>query len=288
MSVIHDLGYARYAGERRSPATLWRVILRQHLSYSWKTMWRFKMWLGVALITTTVAGVVMYLQKTELPAGGALGDSALLVGFIFYRYAALAVSITVGAAVIARDQERGAFTFYFSRPVRPHDYVLGKLTGQLVLIGVLFIAGPLVLALFRIGLAADRAERLEQLSMIPRVLAVGGMGTVTFATLPLAISAMVGRRNLALAIWAAYYFVGITVLGLIGGHFWLPLAAIDPGRAVEALTVAVFDFPMGDQARHVAPAWAALASMGAQSLIAAGVVMWRVKRLAEGAVGASS
>lgn len=64
--IIHDIGYARYAGERRPPSTLWRVIMRHHLTYAWKTLWQFKPWLMSAVAITLVAGVIMYVSQNVL------------------------------------------------------------------------------------------------------------------------------------------------------------------------------------------------------------------------------
>ena len=33
---IHDLGYKRYVGTRRSQGTRWRVIMREQISNGWK------------------------------------------------------------------------------------------------------------------------------------------------------------------------------------------------------------------------------------------------------------
>jgi ABC-2 type transport system permease protein len=291
--VIHDLGYARYAGERRGPATLWRVIMRQHLAYAWKTLWRFKPWVAVAVLATAITGGFMYLETNEtMRAINAMGkgvrvvDGALLWAFSAYRFAAFMASMTIGAAVIARDLESGAFTFYFSRPVRPLDYVLGKLAAQLVLMAILFVAGPLLLALFRIGLSLDNAERLEQLVLIPRVLIIGGLGALVFGTVPLAISALAGRRTLALASWAAYYIAGITIVGALGGLFWEPLRALDPGQALDVVALGVLGFELPKQ--DLPPLWAAITGLMLHAVAATAIVVVQVKRLAEGSVGASS
>lgn len=294
MSVIHDLGYARYAGERRSPTTLWRVIMRQHLAYAWKTRWRYKPWLGAALIVTMIVGAFMYLQTHEtirmLKAMGASVrwiDGALPLAYEYYRMTAFMVSMTIGAAVIARDQETGAFTFYFSRPVRPLDYVLGKLAGQLVLTGLIFLAGPLALALFRIGLSETSAEALDQLVLVPKVLLVGGLASCAYAALPLAVSALAGRRTLALGLWAAYYIVGVSTIAAIGAFTWAPLMAVDPAASVTAVAFATFDVGVGG-ADNLPPAWAAILSLAAQAAGAVALLVRQVARQAAGAVGGSS
>ena len=110
----------------RAPSTLWRVFMRHHLAYAWKTLWRLKPWLLTTVLITLVAGVVMYVSQNSLfdgmrMRGGPMRflDGILPFTFTFYVKAAFLLSMTVAATVVARDEETGAFTFYFARPVRP-------------------------------------------------------------------------------------------------------------------------------------------------------------------------
>jgi len=291
--VIHDLGYARYAGERRPPATLWRVIMRQHLAFAWKTRWRYKPWLLLALIITVVVGGFMYLQtNSTISMLRSMGksvpfiDGALPLAYEYYRIAAFMVTMTIGAAVIARDEESGAFTFYFSRPVRPLDYVLGKLAAQAILMAAIFLAGPLALGLFRIGLAATTAEALEQLWILPKVLAIGVLASCAYAAMPLAVSAVAGRRTAALGLWAGYYIVGVKLIAVIGALTWKPLVAVDPGAAMTGLAMHLFDMDVAQGT--LPPTWAAVTSLVVQTGAAVAIVVTQVRRHAEGAVGGSS
>ena len=108
--VIHDIGYARYAGERRAPSTLWRVIMRHQIAHAWKTWWRWKPAIIGAVITTVVCGVIMYVSADSrisglTRAGGPLAfiDGTLAYSFGFYNKFAFLMTMTVGAAVVARD-----------------------------------------------------------------------------------------------------------------------------------------------------------------------------------------
>ncbi len=291
--VIHDLGYARYAGERRPPETLWRVIMRQHLAYAWKTRWRLKPWVVIALAITVGVGVVLYVSKNSIVGmlsregvGPTWLTAAVPFAYTWYRIPAFMISMTIGAAVIARDRETGAFTFYFSRPVRPFDYVLGKLTGQLALMAVIFLAGPVVLGLFSVGLTETTSEALDQLRILPKVLAIGALGTVAYASIPLAFSALAPRRTIALAVWATYYIMVSTIIAQLGALLWLPLKAFDLGLAMESMAMRLFDVPIPGET--LAPLWAAIGSLVVQSAAAIAVVFVMVRREAEGSVGGSS
>ena len=292
--VIHDIGYARYAGERRPPSTLWRVIMRHHLTYAWKTLWRFKPWLLSAVGITLVAGVVMYVAQNTLfddlrQAGGPLRflDGILPFTFKWYVRAAFLLTMTVGAAVVARDEETGAFTFYFSRPVRPIDYVIGRLVGMTILMAILLAAGPVLLALFRIGLARSTSEAIDLIPWVGRALVVGLLAAVAHAALPLAISSMAGRRTIALGIWAAVYVVVTTIINGIAGVTWQPLAAIDLPVSVLSLAYGLWGirFIGGGEIVSVA---AAVVSLVGQSALAVYLFHRQIARTAAGAVGGSS
>ncbi|HUQ08479.1 MAG TPA: ABC transporter permease subunit [Kofleriaceae bacterium] len=291
--VIHDLGYARYSGERRPPSTLWRVIMRQHLAYAWKTRWRLKPWILGALMITVGVGVVLWVSKNAIigmmsarGVGPTWLSGAIPFAYQFYRIPAFMISMTIGAAIIARDREIGAFTFYFSRPVRPLDYVLGKLGGQLLLMSLIFLAGPVVLSLYSVGLTENTSDALQQLKILPKALVIGVLGTLAYATVPLAFSALAPRRTVALAMWAGYYIMASTIIAQVGSLVWLPLKAFDLASAMESLAMKLFDVKMpGDE---LAPLWASAGSLILQSGIAIAILVKMVQREAEGSVGGSS
>lgn len=292
--VIHDLGYARYAGERRPPSTLWRVIMRQHLSFAWKTKWRLKPWLLGAVMLTIVFGVLIWVSKTT--AIGAFSQVAgekaptwltatVPYAYRFYRVTGFLISMTIGAAIIARDKEIGAFTFYFSRPVRPLDYVIGKLAGQATLMALVFLAGPLVLAILSVSFVEDTRQIWSQLWLVPKTLATGALATIAFATVPLAFSAVAPRRTLALAGWAGWYIMVSQIISNVGALVWRPLQAFDLASAMDSLAMHVFRVKFHGE--KLAPLWAALGSLTVQSVIAIVVIVKTVTREAEGSVGGS-
>ena len=293
-AVIHDIGYARYAGERRPPSSLWRVIMRHHLSYGWKTIWRFKPWLFAAVVITVVVGVLMYVSQNTLfenlrRQGGPLRflDGLLPYMYRFYVTPAFFLSMTVGAAVVARDRETGAFTFYFSRPVRPIDYVIGRLIGMTILMAIIIALGPVLLAMFRIGLARSTSEAVDLIPWVGRALLVGVLASVAYAALPLAASSLAGKRTNALGMWAAYYVIGTTIITIIAFKTWHPLAAIDLPVAVSSLATGLWDIELlGGQFR--VSVTAAIISLVAQSAIAIYVFHRQIARTAAGSVGGSS
>jgi ABC-type transport system involved in multi-copper enzyme maturation permease subunit len=289
-AAIHDLGYKRYLGTRRPQSTRWRVIVRNHISGAWRGFWRMKAWTLGAAMTAIGFGVGMFALKSEtsrmfLDRGtGAtthVVDAALPFSIGFFTWWAFVLSLSVGAAAVARDLKAGAFEFYFSRPVRPVDYVLGKFVGQFGIMATALVAPPFVLAAFRIGLAQPR-EMLGLVDLLPRVLAVGVLGAAAFAALPIGLGALFARPSHAIAAWVAYYLFASNVLALIAQHVGVPaLGLLDPGKAMTAFALDLFGV---DLARHLseggstgAPAWLAALALVGHTAVGLAVTLWRVR-----------
>jgi hypothetical protein len=284
--TIHDLGYKRYVGARLAASTRWLVITKNHISHAWKTWWRFKSTLALSVIVTVIAGGVMFLLQDRqikgviLPSGIAatLTDGTLPRSIQWYSRAAFLVSLTIGARVVAGDMQSGAFTFYFARSVRPRDYVLGKLVGQFAIVGAIFAAGPLLLSIARLGLAENTDEVIALLPVIPKALAIGALGTLAFASVPLGFSALVGNPRYAMALWATYYLV-------VGGMAWVlsnvtqsGIAALDIAASLDRVVFWLYDLELvWGRAKRIDPYWA-MFSLVAHSAISIAIVAWQVRR----------
>lgn len=289
--TIHDLGYKRYAGARRSAGTRWLVIARNQMASAWKTWWRFKASLGLAVLTTFIAGGVMFIlrDRAVLDFAGQfaarMADATLPKSIEWYTRAGFLVSLTIGARVIAGDVQSGAFTFYFARSVRPRDYVLGKLGGMIGLMALVMLAGPLVLALARLGLSEDSAQLVASLHLIPKALAVGVLGTLVFAVVPLAFSSLFGSVRYAMAMWAAYYLVFGLMVSLLGRATGSWIGALDLATALEAVGMHLFDLHLfRGRAGHV-PFDAALASLAIHAVLGLAILGGQIRRAYGSGVG---
>ena len=251
--AIHDLGYQRYTGARRDTSTRWRVIMRHQISMAWKTWWRFKAWLGMAVLIAFITGAIMYIMSNRMFHGmGRMGDAVVLIrdvalpkSIAWFCRAAFLCSLTLGATTIAADVQSGAFTFYFARSTRPRDYVVGKLAGLGVLMAILTLVGPVMLAGLRLGLCESTTDLVAHLVLLPKALAVGALAMCAYAAIPLGFSALADSRRTALALWAAWYLVGGTIaimIGQITHTSWI--IAIDLPSAVDGVAARLFDVPV--------------------------------------------
>jgi hypothetical protein len=292
---IHDLGYKRYVGSRRSVGTRWTVIMRHQISTAWAGWWRFKIWLIAALLATTATGAVLYFlhDKAFRMIGGMGGqvvrfaDGLIPLSTIWYCKVGFIVSLTISATLVAGDVQSGAFTFYFARSARPRDYVLGKLAGLGVLLALIMAAGPLVLAGLRLGLSEDLDQLIALLPILYTELAVGGLGVLIYAAVPLGFSALVANRRHAMAVWAAYYIVVGSMASGLALLTTPALAALDLPASLHAISLHLFDQRFGGRGPDI-PTSAALISIFAHAAAAIGLVLWRVRRAQQTGVGGAS
>lgn len=292
---IHDLGYKRYVGSRRSFETRWLVIMRHQLSTSWRGWWRYKAWLISGIMATAASGSVLYILSGQMiraitgVAGQQLSlpDAMLPLSLTWYCPIGFIVSVAVGATLVAGDVQSGAFTFYFARSVRPRDYVIGKLAGLGVLVALIMLCGPFVLAALRLGLSDDLDQMIKLLPILYKALAVGVLGTLVYAAVPLGFSAAVTNRRYALALWAVYYVVIGWMAQGIATVTSPELAALDLGASLKMIMLNLFDAV----ARGRGPRFStsiALISITAHAAVAIALVFWRVRKAQQTGVGGSS
>jgi hypothetical protein len=293
-STIHDLGYRRYRGERRRDGTRWRVIARHQIAIAWKTWWRFKAPLGLAVITMAISGgMTMFSSERKSSLGRAqmfaqrLIDTALPESIIWFCRVGFLASLTLGATIIATDLQTGAFGFYFARSTRPRQYVIGKLVGLFALVALIVAAGPFVLALLRLGVADDFDELTTLWPVIPKTLAIGALATLAYASVPLAFSSLLPNRRHALALWAAFYLIfGAMAYAL--AHVASPsIGALDLPRAVQAVAFHLFDLEFREKDPAI-PLDAALGSLLGYSAISIALIVYQVRRAQHSGVGGSS
>jgi ABC-2 type transport system permease protein len=293
---IHDLGYKRYAGSRRARGTRWTVIMRHQIATGWKTWWRFKIWLVFGLLATAIPAALLYVFSTSvlrmfrgLGSGGApFIDSILPLSLIWYCWIGFFASLFLAAPAVAGDIQSGAFTFYFARSLRPRDYVIGKIIGLSIVLSLVMLGGPLVLAGVRLGLAEGQDDLIALLPILAKAIAIGVLGTLIYAVVPLGFSALVSSRTYALAIWAAYYMlIGSLAQGL--GFITHPaVAALDLPTALGAVARDLFEVHMNRSIDFEIPAGIALASILVHVAAATGVMLWRVRTAQQRGVGGSS
>lgn len=120
------------------PANRWGVVLRYATLRALQT-WYLAGFLALVVVNTIIS-IIVFSYDASNGTGADLYYAALAV----FSFAPALFLLLVGAPLLAEDVRFNAPLFYFSRPLRPADYLLGKC---LHLFGVVVATGlvPLVL-----------------------------------------------------------------------------------------------------------------------------------------------
>jgi ABC-2 type transport system permease protein len=289
--AIHDLGYAPYTGPRTPPSRRFWVIAENEVAVAWRQKWAVKVPLFFTAAFTLVALVSMYLLRNELAEVMRHGGVPLprpdeiifTMVILVYSFLGFLLAMAVACPSIADDLRLGAFQFYFSRPIRPRDYVFGKLLGLFAIVGLPLFAGPVLLALFRVLLSGSLEQAVAAAGVVLRAVALGLLATAAVLLPAVATGALARRRAMAQALYAVYYLLvgGIaTSLSSTLDFPWVRLIATNADLAT--LGRALFGIVPEP---HDPPAWAAAAAIGVIGGACAYLVMSRVKRAETAGLG---
>ena len=160
---IHDLGYRSWEGERSSNMLRWWVIAQTGIHLVWKNSALKRMlffsWMSVLVFAgmiffyeqalkqspESLKFVVSMLQNFDTSKGGEFNElihelrtdpekarhqvwaTILLILFRAPQAVLMVMMVSIIApSLISRDMRSRAFLLYFSRPITPKEYVLGK------------------------------------------------------------------------------------------------------------------------------------------------------------------
>jgi len=270
--VLHDLGYQPYRGVRLAQARRFLVIAKNVVTIAWRQKWGVRLPVLLTGLITIIGGVFIYIIRYATALVGPnpmfpperLANRVVLETSASLGVIAFVLGVRVGATAIADDLRVGAFQFYFSRTIRPADYLVGKLLGIAAVMAIPLLGAPFVLALFRVLLSQTWSEAGSTIAFLPGAFLFGLAGTAAYAMPAAAAGAIMQRRLPAQALYAGFYLVGTFIVENIAEAFDIDsLRALEPHRDVVAIGQALFDVHQEGSLPPVPLAALALAAYGA-------------------------
>jgi len=287
---IHDLGYEAYRGPRMPPSRRFLVIARNVSAVAWQSRWGVRLPFMLAVGTTLAASVVMYVVRDRLfemvrdrgvPIPRA--EQIIFFAWLFLRLSGYILAAIVACAAVANDLRMGAFQFYFSRPLRPRDYVLGKLLGVTLVVGVPMFCGPVVLALVRLLFADSLGHAGQLLPILPRAALLGILGTAALSLPAMALGALLGKRQPAQALFVVYFVVLTTAATAMADFLHVPeLNLLNIGKDVEVIGRTLFGVALE---RHDPDPWLAGGTLAVICGLSLAAIGSRVSRAETASLG---
>jgi ABC-2 type transport system permease protein len=215
-AVVRDRGYSAYDGPRHPGRA--GLVVGVHTALGLINRKGSKRALGLAWLSAIVTGVVLY---TEHRVGGANVGAAYPLLLLVRPYGvlgpALFVALLAAGGTIAEDRRAGALPFYFSRPLRPIDYLGGRLGGVFAALVAIAAAPALAVALYRVSLCDQWADALRALGVAAVVGIMGLLLSAAVTVYALLASALAGSRGAAQGM-AGAMFVLPSILAGVGAN----------------------------------------------------------------------
>jgi ABC-2 type transport system permease protein len=288
--AIYDRGYRHYDGPREGRQRRVRAIVvagvRRALGL--KRNWKAKV-VPFALIVAAF-GPVLAFVGVRLLVGEAVGQ---FLGYAdYFRIVAVVLllfSATAAPELLCPDRRQHVLALVFTRPVTRVDYLAAKLAALLLVIGLVALL-PLVILFAGNALTAPSAATYlrQHVGDLGRIVFAGGVLTVFYAVVSLAVASLAERRSLAtagllgsfLASSALANAMFFTSPPTMPGRRWLAFVALGPmpARFVDWVFGERFDpSSLAGQAGFTGPAY--LAALAVLTLVAGAVLAWRIARL---------
>lgn len=230
---IYDQGYQRWTGEIPPRPARWWPIVRQGVMQflpqrKYLTLlalaWLGPLFQGASLFTRLKGGDILenLLGQGRLDASSAFFWSAISAQGLWV----VIFTIMVGSDLIASDRRFRALQLYFSKPITPNDYILGKL-GVIAAFLLMTVWLPgLLLWLFGV-MIQPTAEYLKGIWFVPFSLTVFTVLLVLLAGMLMLVMSSLGQRTVYIAgAWIIFFgfgpFQGIAELlkALSGQEYW--------------------------------------------------------------------
>ncbi|HSL65258.1 MAG TPA: ABC transporter permease [Gaiellaceae bacterium] len=280
---VFGLGYRRYEGPRLRPAAavvaLALFTLRRVLGVG--RGGRHKVLPAITLAVAYVPALVSVVVAVLLDDLGvddliSYGEYTLFIGSAVALFAAL-----VAPEALCPDRRSGMLGLYLAGPLDRTRYVLAK--GAAVLAAMLAITvGPLLFMLLAYVVAGHGPPAGETPGLLLRILAVGVLTALLYASVSLAVSSFTTRRAAAAVAIVLLVLVPPSVSGTAIESAGAPdeLDLIGFPLVASELSYRIFDEPATDDAPiHDVSTWLVAGSLVAVVAVGAAVAWLRYRRL---------
>lgn len=246
--AVTDTGYRIWQGVLRSPLTRWFVIARTGIElelrkkntrrlimFSWAPiLYCLLVFFAISWFVRSGFGnfkdPIFFLMKTmNVPDSvfTKLADDPSLVQegiwtaifFTYMSYTQMTFSMliagVVGANLICNDSRGNSFLLYFSRPITPFEYFLGKFSTVAFFIFCTSLFPSVLLYILSLGMAQSFNIILITFPVLIKILGAGLVMAIPASVIILFLSSLFRESRFPLIMWFAVLFLGLVAAPLI-------------------------------------------------------------------------
>lgn len=236
---LHDVGYRGWQGSKSSLGTRWWIIAKTGVRLAFRSTWLSRT-LILSWVPAFIVGIAFfaYEQSINDPQArsvvqawivGAQADPELAmqvmvdpeaarhdvwaaVILLFFRYPQAVVMLAVVALVaprlISSDLRNRGYLLYFSRPLKPAGYILGKALVVCVFMGLITTVPACILYVVGLSLSPNASASLSTWDIPLRILGASLVLMIPVSSIALACSALTSETRYAVFSWFAFWVIG--------------------------------------------------------------------------------
>ncbi|MDC0295497.1 ABC transporter permease subunit [bacterium] len=276
---IHDLGYRPWNGYRTAPLLRPIFVAKSGISLVWRRRWLRLMlmlsWIPIifpamgifafeysssdpemkGFVTQLISGPMRrpdlaYVAMTDPDAARHEVWSTLIL--TFFRYPQLCAMVLlvglIAPMLISYDLRSKAYLLYFSRPLRPMEYIAGKAAVLCFFLTATITFPALILYFLGILLSPSLSVVVDTWDIPLRIMAATLVLVIPTTSLALCYSSLTSESRYATISWFATWILGIVAYQIL--TFMRVLSGPGRGRRARALAETSIDF---DRYRLLSP-----------------------------------
>ena len=238
---IHDQGYRRYEGTRRSRGAWW-VIARAAI----RSEIRQRRVIGLLLLAWApflVRAVLIYVAANigEAPPVLRVTPRTFREFLDWQNVFVFFVAILIGAPLIADDRRANALQIYLSKPLTRVEYLAGKLTVLAAFLGFVTWVPAMLLVLLQVLFTGSLDFLRANLFIVPAITLFAVVQILVSSSTMLALSSLSSNRRFVAMMYAGVIFFTSAVNRALGrmtrSTSW---AWISPRDTLDVLADAMF------------------------------------------------
>lgn len=214
-SGINPIGYRPWTGERTRH--LYRLYVIARAVFSEKVRSKgvlVLLFIGIILVHAFPLIFKVLLPHEGLTTDDMIGQGNTIFGGGLFLILSMLLAAVVSSDLVSRDLSDNSFVLYFSRPIRPLDYMIGKMAGGFSVMSIFCLLPVLAFGLAIIATQSG-SDYLESLG----VLGLGAVAGILTSFFFLGFGTMLSSVTRSRAYAGVGTFVSFFVLSLISGLF---------------------------------------------------------------------
>ncbi|MCG8649389.1 MAG: ABC-2 transporter permease, partial [Pirellulales bacterium] len=237
---VHDLGYRRWTGDRMPRILRPLAVAQSGISLVWRRRW-LRFFLTLAWLPIVVPGFFIFVFEFSQTSPDARGTVAALLTspmidrpdlaqevlidpnkvrhevwstliLFFFRYPQLITMVLlvglIAPMLVCYDLRSKAYLMYFSRPLTPTEYILGKSAVVWFFLGMMATIPALILYLVGVLLSPELSVVNQTWDIPLRVLGASVVLIVPTTALALCYSSYTSESRYASFAWFATWAMG--------------------------------------------------------------------------------